>query len=82
MKNGNKEYLVYKAKVTYKGYDNNLLYDENYIIDLNFQSGLLFLAEKEINDLAKDFSDFKKESKKQLSSISSSLIKISENRED
>lgn len=82
LKNGDKGYPVYKAKVTYKGYDNNLLYDENYIMDLNFQSGLLFLAEKEINDLAKDFSDFKKESKKQLSSISSSLKKISENRED
>lgn len=76
LKNKLDVYPVYTANVSYSRVNQKNYYNEEYILDLNFQSGLLFLKERDINDIAKDIHDYTKNSKRQLKSIDSSLNKI------
>lgn len=69
-------YPIYTANVSYSGVNTKKHYNEEYILDLNFQNGLLFLRERDIHDIAKDIHDYTKNSKRQLKSIDLSLNKI------
>lgn len=77
LKQDDGNYQVYEVEVTYKNSSDDS-YKEYYILDLNFESGLLFLEERNINDLAKDFNEYIKINTRQLDSINNSLKKISD----
>ena len=74
-------YPVYKATVTYKSTnDEKTSYVEEYIMDLNFQSGLLFMREYEVHDLVKSFDTFSKDNKKALEKLNNSLSKLEDTK--
>ena len=76
LKTSDGTYTVYTADVKYKGSNRKFFYNEEYILDLNFESGLLFLEEKDMNEFVKEFEKFKKGSTRALSSINTTLQKI------
>ncbi|MES9666456.1 hypothetical protein [Bacillus nitratireducens] len=67
-------YPVYKATVTYKGAnDEKTIYVEEYIMDLNFESGLLYTREYEVHDLVKSFNEFSKDNNRVLKKINDNV---------
>lgn len=62
-------YQVYEVWVKYHSFDNQH-YKDNYTIDFNIGSGGLFLVEKDIHDLTKEFIEFRKKFNKLQSDIS------------
>ncbi|HDR8018748.1 TPA: hypothetical protein QCY65_003031 [Bacillus cereus] len=73
------KYPIFKAKVEYKNSnDKSIVYVEEYIMDLNFESGLLYMREYEVHDLVKSFDKFSKGNQKALNNINKNLANLEE----
>ncbi|WP_142303555.1 hypothetical protein [Evansella halocellulosilytica] len=75
LKDSSNNFPVYNVVVTYRG-SHTKEYRDEYILDLNTSSKLLYMVERDINDLVNEFKDYKNKHNREMSELNNNLTEL------